>query len=78
MSVHPGGSGQKFIRQSIEKVKNLKKLKEKYRFLIDIDGGVNVNNAKKLEVDILSSTSTILNAKDPNNVIYELKHSDET
>jgi len=78
MSVYPGGSGQKFIPQSIEKVKNLKKLKEKYEFLIDIDGGVNINNAKKLEVDILSSTSTILNAKDPNNVIYELKHSDET
>jgi len=78
MSVYPGGSGQKFIPQSIEKVKNLKKLKGKYEFLIDIDGGVNVNNAKKLEVDILSSTSTILNAKDPNNVIYELKHSDET
>lgn len=78
MSVYPGGSGQKFIPQSIEKVKNLKKLKEKYEFLIDIDGGVNINNAKKLEVDILSSTSTILNAKNPNNVIYELKHSDET
>lgn len=78
MSVYPGGSGQKFIPQSIEKVKNLKKLKENYKFLIDIDGGVNINNAKKLEVDILSSTSTILNAKDPNNVIYELKHSDET
>jgi len=78
MSVYPGGSGQKFIPQSIEKVKTLKKLKERYKFLIDIDGGVNINNAKKLEVDILSSTSTILNAKDPNNVIYELKHSDET
>jgi len=78
MSVYPGGSGQRFIPQSIEKVKNLKKLKEKYKFLIDIDGGVNINNAKILEVDILSSTSTILNAKDPNNVIYELKHSDET
>ena len=78
MSVYPGGSGQKFIPQSIEKVKKLKELKENYKFLIDIDGGVNINNAKKLEVDILSSTSTILNAKDPNNVIYELKHSDET
>jgi len=78
MSVYPGGSGQKFIPQSIEKVKNLKKLKENYKFLIDIDGGVNINNAKKLEVDILSSTSTILKAKDPNYVIYELKHSDET
>ena len=78
MSVYPGGSGQKFIPQSIEKVKKLKELKENYKFLIDIDGGVNINNAKKLEVDILSSTSTILNAKDPNYVIYELKHSDET
>jgi len=78
MSVYPGGSGQKFIPQSIDKVKNLNKLKEKYKFLIDIDGGVNIDNAKKLEVDILSSTSTILNAKDPTNVIYELKHSDET
>ncbi len=78
MSVYPGGSGQKFIPQSIEKVKNLQKLKEKYKFLIDIDGGININNAKKLEVDILSSTSTILNAKNPNNVIYELKHSDKT
>ena len=78
MSVYPGGSGQKFIPQSIEKVKTLKKLKERDKFLIDIDGGININNAKKLEVDILSSTSTILNAKDPNNVIYELKHSDET
>jgi len=77
MSVYPGGSGQKFIPQSIEKVNNLQKLKEKYKFLIDIDGGVNVDNAKKLDVDILSSTSTILNAKDPNNVIYKLKHSDE-
>ena len=78
MSVYPGGSGQMFIPQSIEKVKNLQKLKEKYNFLIDIDGGINIDNAKKLEVDILSSTSTILNAKDPNDVIYKLKHSADT
>ncbi|MBY8984264.1 MAG: ribulose-phosphate 3-epimerase [Candidatus Lokiarchaeota archaeon] len=77
MSVYPGGSGQKFIPQSIEKVKSLKKFKEKYNFLIDIDGGININNAKELDVDILSSTSTILNAIDPNKVISLLKHSDE-
>ncbi|MHA2287409.1 MAG: ribulose-phosphate 3-epimerase [Promethearchaeota archaeon] len=76
MSVYPGASGQKFIPQSIEKVKELKKFKEKFNFLIDIDGGINTVNAKELEVDILSSTSTILNAEDPNKVIYELKHSD--
>ena len=77
MSVYPGGSGQEFIPDSIEKVRDLKKLKEKYNFLIDIDGGINIHNAKKLEVDILSSTSAILNASDPSEVISILKHSDE-
>ena len=77
MSVFPGGSGQKFIPQSIEKVRELKQFKESYTFLIDVDGGVNTVNAKELDADILSSTSTILNAEHPNKVIHELKHSDE-
>ncbi|MHA1499774.1 MAG: ribulose-phosphate 3-epimerase [Promethearchaeota archaeon] len=75
MSVHPGKSGQKFIPESIEKVKLLASYKKKYNFLIDIDGGINTENAKGLNVDILSSTSTILNAEDPNLVIELLKHS---
>lgn len=77
MSVYPGKSGQKFIPYSIEKVKQLIKYKEDYNFLIDVDGGINTTNATKLDVDILSSTSTILNANDPNKVISILKHSDE-
>lgn len=75
MSVYPGKSGQKFIPESIEKVKNLASYKKKYNFLIDIDGGINTENAKGLNVDILSSTSTIFNAEDPNLVIELLKHS---
>ncbi|MFX0082507.1 MAG: ribulose-phosphate 3-epimerase [Candidatus Hodarchaeota archaeon] len=77
MSVYPGESGQKFIPYSIEKVNNLKMYKAKYNFLIEVDGGININNAKKLDVEILSSASTILNASDPNKVISILKHSDE-
>jgi ribulose-phosphate 3-epimerase len=75
MSVYPGESGQKFIHDSIEKVKNLASYKKKYNFLIDIDGGINIENAKGLNVDILSSTSAILNADDPNLVIELLKRS---
>jgi len=75
MSVKPGGSGQKFIPNSIEKVNHLREYKKKYIFLIDIDGGINLKNAPKLNVDIISSTSTILNAKDPNKVIESLKFS---
>ena len=75
MSVNPGGSGQKFIPNSIEKVNQLREYKKKYNFLIDIDGGINLNNAPKLKVDIISSTSTILNAKNPNKTIESLKYS---
>jgi len=75
MSVYPGESGQKFIPESIEKVNLLASYKKEYNFLIDIDGGINTENAKGLNVDILSSTSTILNAEDPNLVIELLKHS---
>ncbi|MHA2399321.1 MAG: ribulose-phosphate 3-epimerase [Promethearchaeota archaeon] len=77
MSVYPGKSGQKFIPDSIEKVNQLKKFKETSEFLIDVDGGINTSNAAQLNVDILSSTSTILNASDPNKIISILKHSDE-
>ena len=75
MSVKPGGSGQEFIPNSVEKVNHLREYKKKYNFLIDIDGGINLNNAPELNVDIISSTSTILNAKDPNKVIESLKYS---
>ena len=75
MSVYPGESGQKFIPDSIEKLKILASYKKKYTFLIDIDGGINTENAKGLNFDILSSTSAILNAEDPNLVIKLLKHS---
>ena len=75
MSVNPGGSGQKFIPNSIEKVNRLREYKKRYNFLIDIDGGINLKNATELNVDIISSTSTILNAKDPNKVIESLKYS---
>ena len=76
MSVYPGESGQKFIPNSIEKLEVLAKLKKNYDFIVDIDGGINLINANQLNTDILSSTSTILNAKDPNQVIDLLKHSD--
>ena len=75
MSVNPGGSGQKFIPNSVEKVNRLKEYKKRYNFFIDIDGGINLKNAPELNVDIISSTSTILNAKDPNQVIELLKDS---
>ncbi|MFX1477867.1 MAG: ribulose-phosphate 3-epimerase [Promethearchaeota archaeon] len=77
MSVHPGHSGQKFITESIEKINSLSRYKEKFDFLIDVDGGVNLDNAKTLKnADILSSASTILEADNPNRIIQLLRNSD--
>lgn len=78
MSVHPGWSGQKFLQDTIKKVNNLTEYKKKYKFIIDVDGGVNLTNAKHLRnADILTSSSTILNSKEPNKIIKLLKESDE-
>ncbi|MFX1378919.1 MAG: ribulose-phosphate 3-epimerase [Promethearchaeota archaeon] len=78
MSVEPGWSGQNFLIDSIEKVNALAQYKKKYDFLIDIDGGVNISNAKLLKnTDILTSSSAILKAEDPNKIIKLLKFSDE-
>ena len=77
MSVVPGWSGQSFIPETVEKVGELARYKEEYRFEIEVDGGVNLDNAKKLNpVDILCSASTIFKAEDPNIAIQLLKESD--
>lgn len=76
MCVYPGSSGQKFIPQSIDKVNRLKVYKKDFDFEIEVDGGINIENAGKLNADILSSTSTILNSKTPNSIIQLLKYSE--
>jgi len=75
MCVFPGSSGQQFITQSIDKVNLLAEYKKDFEFQIEVDGGINLENAKRIYADILSSTSTILNSKSPNSVIQLLKQS---
>ncbi len=77
MSVYPGWSGQKFLPEIVEKVNKLASYKKMYDFLIEVDGGINVENAKLLKkADILSSSSTILKSRTPNEIINQLKYSD--
>ena len=64
MSVHPGFGGQKFIEGAYEKVKYLNDEREKnnYNYMIEIDGGVNLENVKKVcdsGVDIVVAGSSI-------------------
>jgi len=64
MSVNPGFGGQKFIKDTLSKVKILRKEidTKKLKTQIEIDGGINFENAvmaKKAGVDILVSGTTI-------------------
>ena len=64
MSVNPGFGGQKFMKETLEKVKILRKEidAKKYKVQIEIDGGINFKNSKKAikaGVDILVSGTTI-------------------
>ena len=71
MSVNPGFGGQKFIKETLEKVKLLRKEinQKKVAVEIEIDGGINFDNAKiakKAGVDILVSGTTIFNNNEGN------------
>ena len=64
MSVNPGFGGQKFMEKTLDKVKNLRKIidEKKLNVQIEIDGGINFENAKmakKAGVNILVSGTTI-------------------
>ena len=58
MSVYPGFGGQKFIPETIKKIKNLKEIKDinKYNFDIEVDGGINFSNSK----DVIDAGANIL------------------
>ena len=78
MSVEPGFGGQKFMMQSIDKVKLLKELKEEYgySYLINIDGGINDTTAPYIApyVDLAVSGSYVVNNLNPNEALLKLKN----
>lgn len=78
MTVNPGFGGQSFIPHSLEKVREMKKmiLKTGKDILIEVDGGVTLDNATALVqagADILVAGSSIFNAKDPKETIRLMK-----
>ena len=78
MSVNPGFGGQKFIYQTISKVKKLREMivTTNSNARIEIDGGVGLQNAETLlqaGADVLVAGSSVFKAKDPVATISNLK-----
>ncbi len=71
MSVNPGFGGQKFIPEVLDKIKELKKIKEEnqYHYDIEVDGGINFSNSKivlEAGANILVSGTTVFKENDGN------------
>lgn len=78
MSVNPGFGGQKFIPYTIEKIKQLRKMidEKKLNVLIEIDGGVTLENAPSIiaaGADVLVAGNTVFKSTNPIQTILQLK-----
>ena len=78
MTVNPGFGGQKFIHSMLKKVESLKEsiIKKGANTLIEIDGGVTLDNAAALVragADVLVAGNTVFAANDPIATIAALK-----
>ncbi|MFZ1717079.1 MAG: ribulose-phosphate 3-epimerase [Saprospiraceae bacterium] len=78
MSVNPGFGGQKFIYQTIPKIKRLRQMiiESNAHALVQVDGGVGLQNIASIfdaGADVFVVGSAIINAKDPLDTIKKLK-----
>ena len=79
MSVFAGFGGQKFIPETMDKLRYVKEQisARKLNTLIEIDGGVNMDNAHELfesGADVLVAGSAVFKASDPEQAIRQMLH----
>lgn len=78
MSVNPGFGGQKFIPQTLKKIRELRGMIDEkgLKVKIEIDGGVTLDNAGTIleaGADVLVAGNTVFGAADPIATIRQLK-----
>lgn len=78
MSVNPGFGGQHFIPHTLQKIKDLRRMidEKKRNVKIEIDGGVNLQNATEIVAagaDVLVAGNTVFKSSDPTATIAALK-----
>lgn len=81
MSVIPGAGGQKFIPETLNKIREAKDLKNRFKkdMLISVDGGINFENAETVfetGADIIVSGSTVYNCFSRKYAIDSLRTSE--
>jgi ribulose-phosphate 3-epimerase len=79
MSVNPGFGGQSFIPGALQKIRDLKELRERYNYpyRIEVDGGVGPENVVELVqagADTLVAGTSIFHAADPAAAMRQMQH----
>ncbi len=77
MSVNPGFGGQEFLPNSLEKIRQLRRLREECRlaFRIEVDGGVGLENLSDLVragAEILVAGTSVFHSPDPAATVREM------
>ncbi len=80
MTVFAGYGGQKFIEESYNRIAELREIiqRKNAHCVIEVDGGVNVQNAPKLfesGVNVLVAGSSVFNSPDPADTIHQMLNS---
>ena len=80
MSVNPGFGGQKFIPESVAKVRRLRQMitERQLDVRIEIDGGIDLNNIETVVeagAEIIVAGSAIFGTKDAENAVKELRNA---
>ena len=79
MSVNPGFGGQKFIPETVGKIRQLKELRARYNdgFRIEVDGGIgpeNVSEVVRAGAELLVAGTSIFHTPDAAEAVRRLKH----
>lgn len=80
MSVNPGFGGQRFIEHTYKKLNDINKLSKQLNpdLLIEVDGGVDMENAHKLinaGAKVLVAGSSVFSSSNPREAITNLKNA---
>ena len=67
-----GYSGQKFVEKSFDLISKINEIQKRKKINLFVDGGINRENIKKMNVENIISGSDVLNSKDPREQILSL------
>ena len=76
MSVYPGFGGQSFIESTYDKIRKIKEYIKDYDIILSVDGGVGIDNVRKLEesgVTAVVAGSSVFKSENRAEMIKELR-----